>query len=71
MNREKDEAKARFLSAKNYYDECIGFGPACNNVPETYEKNIAQSLLAISAALADIRDALRIMNERSDDNGKT
>ena len=27
--------------------------------------------IAIASALADIRDELRIMNERSNDNGKT
>lgn len=64
-----DETKKRLMAAKQYFDECIGWGPACNNVPETYQKNVSQSLLAIASALADIRDELRIMNERSEKDG--
>lgn len=36
-----------------------------------FKKGMLISQIAIATALADIRDELRIMNERSDDNGKT
>lgn len=32
---------------------------------------VVTQLMVISKALVEIRDALRIMNERSNDNGKT
>lgn len=66
-----DETKKRLMAAKQYYDECIGWGPAQYTEAETYQKNMTQSLLAIATALADIRDELRIMNERSDEDGNT
>ena len=66
-----DETNKRLMAAKQYFDEYIGLGSACNPMPATYQKNVSQSLLAIASALADIRDELRIMNGRSDKDGNT
>lgn len=52
--------------ADDYFDDYMESGG------HTYlERSQTISLIAIATALSDIRDELRIMNERSNDNGKT
>lgn len=52
--------------ADDYFDDYMESGG------RTYlERSQTLSLIAIATALSDIRDELRIMNERSNDNGTT
>ena len=60
------DARAYAQIADDYFDDYMESGG------HTYlERSQTLSLIAIATALSDIRDELRIMNERSNDNGTT
>lgn len=69
MKEEKNfylDARECAQIADDYFDDYMESGG------HTYlDRSRAISQIAIAYALADIRDELRIMNERSNDNGTT
>ena len=60
------DARDYIQFADDYVDDYIETGS-----DDYIKKGVLVAQIAIASALADIRDALRIMNERSDDNGTT